>query len=257
MATAAMGALAGAFLVWLLSSRELTIIPVGVSYGDLAAIALTAATVILAVFGLILAGAAWFGYHEFIKKSAAVAEAKAHEVAEPAAISEVQTYLDKNLDQDIRARARTIATQLLTPDYLQSLIIEQINTIQTGNQRDERLDVQVSEEGMVDNDPQQPAENDSEAGTGIAAGTTDVVDGMHQNLAPIILEEDDLEDLDRAEAEVEAEVEAHIEPTFQFEDDTAAKTEGQIDSHPNDEIEQPSTVNEDTVEKSDAKGEMK
>jgi hypothetical protein len=75
---------------------------------------------------------------------------KAQEVAVPAAILEVKSYLDSNLDPDIRARARTIATQVLTPEYLRTLIVEQIDQVAYGSRRDERLDLAAEPPGDED-----------------------------------------------------------------------------------------------------------
>ena len=88
-----LGAIIGGFVVWMGFSHSLRVLPVGVSYGDLAAISLTAVTVILGVFALLLAIATLYGYREFMKRSTTVAAAKAQEVVEPIAIAEVRAYL--------------------------------------------------------------------------------------------------------------------------------------------------------------------
>jgi len=137
-----LGAIIGGFVVWLLFSRSLRVLPVEVSYGDLAAIALTATTVVLAVLALGLALAALYGYREFMKRSAAVAADTATRVAVPAAEVEVRTFLAANLTPIFQERATAVATQLLTPDVLRDLIIQQLNEIQAGSVRDTLLDIE-------------------------------------------------------------------------------------------------------------------
>lgn len=143
-----LGAIIGGFIVWLMSTRELHVVPVGVSYGDLAAIALTASTVVLAVLALLIAIAAIYGYREFMKRSAAVAAEKAREVAEPIATAEVRAYLSTNLTPIFEERAKTVAAQLLTPAVLRELIIQQVNEIQAGNTRDDLLDVEAAADAV-------------------------------------------------------------------------------------------------------------
>ncbi|KFG90048.1 hypothetical protein BV98_002221 [Sphingobium herbicidovorans NBRC 16415] len=85
-----LGAIIGGFMVWMIGGRELHVVPLGVSYGDLAAIALTAVTVLLAVFALACAFAALYGYREFMKRSAAVAASVAEKKTEEAVEATVE-----------------------------------------------------------------------------------------------------------------------------------------------------------------------
>lgn len=146
VAFALLGAVIGAFVILLGSGMNLRVINAGVSYGDLAAIALTAVTVVLAIMGLLFALAALYGYREFMKRSAAIAAEKAQEVAEPIALTEVKSFLNANLTPIFEERAKIIATQLLTPDVLRELIIQQVNELQGGNERDNMLDIEVAAE---------------------------------------------------------------------------------------------------------------
>jgi len=135
-----LGAIIGGFVVWMIGGRELHVVPLGVSYGDLAAIALTAVTVLLAVFALACAFAALYGYKEFMKRSASVAGSVAEKKTAEAVTAAVENYLDQHLDRDLTRRAQTIATRVITPEYLQRLIIEQINIVATGSVQDDKLD---------------------------------------------------------------------------------------------------------------------
>lgn len=144
-----LGAIIGGFVVWMIGGRELHVVPLGVSYGDLAAIALTAVTVLLAVFALACAFAALYGYREFMKRSASIAAAVAEKKTAEAVEAVVESYLDRNLDRDLTKRAQTIATRVITPEYLQQLIIEQIDALALGNVRDESLDTAAALEAAA------------------------------------------------------------------------------------------------------------
>lgn len=160
------GAIFGGVVVWFLFSRRLRVLPVEVSYGDLAAIALTAATVVLAVLAVGIALITLYGYREFMKRSAAVAAETAKKVAEPVAEAEVRAFLSTNLTPIFEERAKTIATRLLTPAVLRDLIIEQVNEIQIGNSRDRLLDLEnAADEGdILDKLDSEAAEDDAVAG---------------------------------------------------------------------------------------------
>lgn len=172
-----LGAIIGGFLVLLIGGHELHVTPVGVTYGDLAAIALTAVTVLLAVFGLAAAFAALYGYREFMRRSAAVASSAAEKEAKAVATETVKSHLDQNFDPDLARRAQTIATRIITPEYLRALIVEQIDALSYGNVRDEKLDEAAVREGagaepdeldaldeaVAEEEHQQQNEHDGEA----------------------------------------------------------------------------------------------
>lgn len=127
--------------------------PVGVSYGDLAAIALTAVTVLLAVFALACAAAALYGYRAFMKRSAAVAASVAEEKTESSVTNAVERYLDKHLERDITRIAQTIATRVINPEYVRDLVIQQVGEVTAGNTRDDRLDRAAGLDQPDENDP--------------------------------------------------------------------------------------------------------
>jgi len=91
---------------------------------------LGAISVLLAIGGIAIAFFAIYGWGEFKRrtgetaadKAAAVAGPAAIEVAVPAAIKQVDVYLDKNLDPEIRQKVISIVGQIVTPDFLKSLI---------------------------------------------------------------------------------------------------------------------------------------
>jgi hypothetical protein len=137
-----LGSIIGAAFAFFMATGNL--VADEISYADLAAIMLGAVTLILTVLGLAVAIAAIYGYREFMKRTRTVAAEKAEEVAVSAAVLHVQkhieTSLEAGLEEFVTERVRTIATQLLTPENLRQLIIEQIGAITYGDLRDDRLD---------------------------------------------------------------------------------------------------------------------
>lgn len=159
---ALLGAVIGGFVVLIMGGAQLHVTPVGVSYGDLAAIALTAVTVLLAVFALACAFAALYGYREFMKRSAAVAASVAEKNTKDSVTSAVERYLDQHLERDLTKRAQTIATRVITPEYLRSLIIEQVGEVTSGNPRNEKLDIAANLDLTEDSDPLDGLDKDAE-----------------------------------------------------------------------------------------------
>ncbi|MBE2190327.1 MAG: hypothetical protein IAE98_12800 [Candidatus Kapabacteria bacterium] len=163
-----MGAIIGGFVVLMIGGSQLRVMPVGVSYGDLAAIALTAVTVLLAVFALACAAAALYGYRAFMNRSASVAARVAEEKTESVATKAMEKFLEERLTLDITRIAQTVATRVISPEYVRNLVIEQIGEVTSGNDRDDRLDreadlVQPEEIDPLD-DLDAAAEEDSQAG---------------------------------------------------------------------------------------------
>lgn len=150
------GALVGGVVVWALSTRELRVVPIGVSYGDLAAIALTAVTVILAVFGLIAALAALYGYRAFMKVSAATAA----NVAKAEAVEQIKLYMTETAEPVLVEQAERVALRVITPQALQELIREQVNAMTLGDQRD--VDLDQAEARMVDADTLDDLDHDED-----------------------------------------------------------------------------------------------
>jgi len=110
---AILGSIIGAACMWFLMVGGITKSP-NITYTDLAAVMLAAATIVLTFIGLAIAGAAWYGYLEFKKRTTVIAERKAEVVATAKAEAEVKAYLDAKLDPEIRNRVITIAGQILT-----------------------------------------------------------------------------------------------------------------------------------------------
>jgi hypothetical protein len=87
-------------------------------------------SVLLALLALALAVGAIYGWQEFkrrtsetaAQRAADVAGPAAVEVAVPAAIKQVEQYLDKNLDPEIRQKAISIVGQIITADFIRSII---------------------------------------------------------------------------------------------------------------------------------------
>ena len=153
-----LGAIIGGALVWLCSTRELHVLPLNVSYDDLSAVALTAVTVILAVYGLAAAFAALYGYREFMKRSSATAARIAKMEATPAAIAEVQEYLRTQAEPFLKAQAESVAVRVITPEALRDLIREQINAVTLGDSKDDKMDAAV--EQLIEADPLDALDDD-------------------------------------------------------------------------------------------------
>jgi len=87
-------------------------------------------SVLLALLALALAAAAIYGWRDFKQRTGEAAAQKAQDVAGPvaakaavpAAIKQVDEYLDKNLDPEIRQKVIAIVSQIVTPDFIKSMI---------------------------------------------------------------------------------------------------------------------------------------
>jgi uncharacterized membrane protein YuzA (DUF378 family) len=90
---ALLGAIIGGFVTAFCSLGRINIKPVGMTYADLAALVLTAITVLLAVFGVLFAAAALYGFRAFMK------------YAEQTAKRETARFLDANAARLVRERA--------------------------------------------------------------------------------------------------------------------------------------------------------
>jgi asparagine N-glycosylation enzyme membrane subunit Stt3 len=139
-----LGAIVGAALVLFLSKG--TILSDNISYIDLAAVLLVAVTVLLTVFGLIIAIAAIYGYHAFMKTSVAAATAAAKVEANSAAVKHVTEYISSNLPETLFIdQAKAAAATVLTRERLDELISRRVDALLSGNDRDDQLDAEEPE----------------------------------------------------------------------------------------------------------------
>jgi hypothetical protein len=126
---------------------RVNILPENISYTDLAAVILTAVTIILAVVALAVAALAIIGWRAFMK----MAEVTAKKAAVPAATGAVETYLATSAEELLVQRAEAVALRVISPDRLEQLIREQINTLLIGNPADDEMDEDdIAEEEVGD-----------------------------------------------------------------------------------------------------------
>lgn len=91
---------------------------------------LGAVSVLLAILGIGIAFFAIYGWGEFKRRTgetaadraAAVAGPAAIQVAVPAAIEQVNMYLDRNLDPEIRQKVVSIVGQIVTQEFVRDMI---------------------------------------------------------------------------------------------------------------------------------------
>ena len=115
---------------------QINILPENISYTDLVAVVLSAVTIILAVVGLAVAALAIIGWRAFMK----MAEATAKKAAVPAATGVIERYIATSAEQLLVQRAETVALRVISPERVEQLIREQIDTLLVGNPADDELD---------------------------------------------------------------------------------------------------------------------
>lgn len=80
----------GGLTVWIFQGHSLEIVPDEVSYTELAAVLLTAVSVLVAVFGVVVALLAVWGYRNFRRVAKSAAEIIAREVASAEVVKEMR-----------------------------------------------------------------------------------------------------------------------------------------------------------------------
>lgn len=133
-----LGAIIGAFIVLICQNGTVRLVPNGTTYSDLAALLLTAVSVVVAIFGGVLALAALWGFNQ-LKKDAvsAAANAGATEVAEQIENGQLRDYIQAEIDRLIRAEVDS--------ERMERRIRDRVDQVTFGSARDRDLEEDAEE----------------------------------------------------------------------------------------------------------------
>lgn len=155
--TAAVGALIGGAVVWLGQKGSFNLVPVGMSYPDLAATLLAAVGTIVAIFGGVLALAALWGFSQLKRDAisaattAGVAEIQAQVVqgairdhivsaASAAGAAELKEQIENGSIRDyIRAEVERLADEEFNSDRMDDRINRRVDAVALGRAAADRL----------------------------------------------------------------------------------------------------------------------
>lgn len=150
-----LSAVLGSLVTAAMFQGQVNILPENISYTDLAAMVLTAVTIMLAVVALAVAAMAIIGWRAFMK----MAQVTAKQAAVPAAIDAIQHYIAESAEQLLVTRAEAVALRVISPERLEGLIREEVNRQLFGNPADEEMDEEEIEE-VIDPPEETPEGGD-------------------------------------------------------------------------------------------------